>query len=107
MKKHVFKNILSMEEFINEKRITPEIAKKLNYKTDLPRYNIFTNAVGNTDGAVITEDGLEIDVIRFQKSEQSGEKSIRTGVFYLPKSDKNVKYYKKSKTGYGGDEQIT
>lgn len=34
---------------------------------------------------------------------QDGATSLRTGVFYLPYKDKNVKYYKGGKNGYDGN----
>lgn len=82
-------------------RVTTEQAKGLSYKTKLPKDKIFVDAVKNTPDARITKDGLVINVVRYQLQEQEGELSVRTGVFYLPASDKNVKHYK-GKSGYGG-----
>ena len=79
--------------------------KKLKYSTNLPIDNpIFNDAVKNTEGVTITNNGLEINAIRYQQSTQDGELSIRTGVFYLPIKDKNVSYYKGTK-GYGGTDK--
>jgi hypothetical protein len=86
-------------------RITPEQAKDLNYKTDLPKSEEFLNAVSNTKGAKITKDGLILSVIRYQRPEQENEQSVRTGVFYLPSGDANTKHYKTGKNSYGGTQK--
>lgn len=83
-------------------RITPDQAKALPYKTKLPTSEIFKQAVENTPDSKITDEGLVIKVVRFQKEEQEGEESVRTGVFYLPASDTNIRYYRTGKMGYGG-----
>lgn len=88
------------------KQITPEQAKGLDYETSLPDTKEFKAAVEGTEGAKITEDGLLLDTVRFQQESQAGAMSVRTGVFYLPKGDKNIKYYKSSKTSYGGQQKI-
>lgn len=93
--------------FINE-FLSIEDFKKLKYSTNLPINNpIFINAIENTEGVKITNNGLEINAIRYQQSSQEGELSIRTGVFYLPEKDKNIRYYKNSKSGYGGPQKHT
>jgi len=92
------------ENFINE-HISPDRTRQLKYKTKLPLNNeIFINAVNNTPGAEILNDGLLLKVVRYQKPEQSGESSIRTGVFYLPYKDINIREYK-GKNGYGGSDK--
>jgi len=94
-------------EFINERQISPERVKRMKYETVLPLSDeIFINAVHNTPGAKITEEGLYIDTTRNQKEEQAGELSVRTGVFYLPRNDKNAKYYS-GKLSYGGTDRFT
>lgn len=87
-------------------QISIEQAKKLSTKNNLPNTQEFINAVDNTPSAKITEDGLVINLTRSQKSEQSGELSVRKGVFYLPVGDKNTKYYSTGKNGYGGTDTI-
>lgn len=97
------KSIFNFKEFIGE-YVTPDIAKFLNYKTNLPLDNdIFMNAVENTSGVELTDVGLVVKSIRYQKDEQDGEVSLRTGVFYLPSGDKNISFYKGAKYGYGGN----
>lgn len=83
-------------------QISPEQAKRTNTPVAMPPDPIFSEAVGNTPGAKITKDGLLIDLVRFQKPEQSGATSVRTGVFYLPVGSPNTKHYKTGKNGYGG-----
>lgn len=81
--------------------------KKLKYSTNLPINNpIFNDAVKNTEGTKLTNDGLEINAIRYQQNTQGGELSLRTGVFYLPIKDKNIRYYKNFKGGYGGTDKF-
>ena len=64
-------------------------------------------AVNNTPGAKITPQGIEIDIVRYQKSEQHGRRSLRQGVFYLPeKKSPYQKHYTTGKHGYGGGERI-
>jgi hypothetical protein len=67
-------------------------------------------AVGGTPGAKITEDGIEVDVSRYQDPGQSGELSVRTGVFFLPehKSPWGRHYTGKpaESGGYGGTMKI-
>ena len=93
------------ENFINE-HISPDRTRSLKYKTELPLNDeIFINSVENTVGAKILDEGLLLNVIRYQKPEQDGETSIRTGVFYLPIEDKNIKEYRGGKSGYGGTDK--
>lgn len=83
-----------------------EVAKNIQMETKLPTSAEFASAVQNTPGARITEDGLAIRLQRNQVPEQSGQESVRTGVFYLPEGAASAKYYKTGKTGYGGKEEI-
>ena len=87
--------------------ISPERAMTLNTKMELPSDPLFAEAVANTPGASITKDGLLMDVTRFQKPEQVGDTSVRTGVFYLPEGSAQLKHYKGGKSGYGGTEKFT
>lgn len=92
-------------------QITPEQAMATNVPVELPNDPIFAEAVGNTSGAEITENGLLIDLVRFQKPEQEGAQAIRTGVFYLPAKSENVRHYKttpstKFPNPYGGSERM-
>jgi len=85
--------------------ITPAQAMKTNITTKIPDIPEFKQAVSNTPGASITEHGVLLNVTRFQKPEQEGATSIRTGVFYLPTGSANAKFYATGKTGYGGTEK--
>lgn len=87
-------------------QITPEQAMDTNVPVELPAAPEFAEAVGNTPGAQVTENGLLIDLVRFQKPEQEGAQAIRTGVFYLPAKSTNAKHYKTGATGYGGTEKF-
>lgn len=89
-----------------QRSIPVDVARGLAVQTNIPADPLFQEAVANTNGATVTRDGLEIDLIRFQKEEQSGDTAIRTGVFYLPAGSANIKYYKGGKSGYGGTEKI-
>jgi hypothetical protein len=88
------------------KQVTPEQAKETNVPVEMPTQEEFANAVANTPGAKVTEDGLSIDLVRYQKPEQEGAQAIRTGVFYLPKGSAAEKFYRKGKVGYGGVEKF-
>jgi len=88
-------------------QITPEQAMATNVKMEMPTDPTFAEAVGNTPGAQITERGLLIDLVRYQKPEQEGAQAIRTGVFYLPNGAATAKHYKGGKGGYGGAQAFT
>lgn len=87
-------------------QVPVDVAKTLNTPVDLPTDETFVQAVANTPGAEITEDGLVLDLTRYQPEEQSGGQAIRTGVFYLPTGSANEKHYKSGKTGYGGKVKV-
>lgn len=89
-------------------QIPPDIAKQLNYETNLPTDDVFNEAVANTPSAELTPDGLRIKLVRNQKEEQHGATSVRTGVFYLPKGSSNARYYSKTGPGqyYGGSDRV-
>ncbi len=87
-------------------QVTPEQALTTNVPLELPTDQVFADAVANTQGAEITDEGLLIDLVRFQKPEQEGAQAIRTGVFYLPAKSADVKHYRNAKTGYGGNERF-
>lgn len=86
-------------------QVDRETALTLNAPLELPTAPEFAEAVENTPSARITEDGLEIDLVRYQKHEQEGDRSVRTGVFYLPKGSANLKHYK-GVTHYGGKQKV-
>ena len=86
--------------------IGPDQVKDLPYESKFPETKEFEEAVNNTKGAKMTEDGLVINAVRWQSPEQAGAESLRTGVFYLPAEDPNTKYYKGGKMGYGGNEKV-
>lgn len=88
-------------------RVVPtEVAKRIDMPTNLPKTPEFMEAIANEPSAQITNEGLLINLKRLQNPAQSGEESVRTGVFYLPEGQAgNLKHYK-GKTGYGGSEPI-
>jgi hypothetical protein len=86
--------------------ISPKLAKSIKMATELPKDKLFQDAVNSIPGAKITTEGLELPVSRFQKAEQAGEESVRTGVFYLPQGSPQERFYKTGKVGYGGGEKI-
>jgi hypothetical protein len=94
-------------KFAQKPSIVPyDVAQNINMQTSLPSSPEFATAVQNTEGSEITPEGLKMSLQRFQKPEQSGDTSVRQGVFYLPKGSANIKHYKKSNTSYGGTEEI-
>ena len=67
----------------------------------------FASAVQNTTGAKLAGKELTVRAERYQKPEQAGEPSIRTGVFYSPEPNSPYsKYYKTGKIGYGGTQRV-
>jgi hypothetical protein len=67
----------------------------------------FAAAVQNTAGAKINGKELTVRAERYQKPEQAGSPSVRTGVFYSPEPKSPYsKYYKSGKMGYGGTQRI-
>lgn len=69
----------------------------------------FKQAITNTVGAKVDKDGLTLQVSRFQDPEQAGERSVRTGVMFLPeeKSPWGKAYRGGNKMGYGGTMHVT
>jgi hypothetical protein len=69
------------------------------------------NAIANTPGAKVLDSGwIQLEVSRYQKKEQGGSISVRTGVFYLPElKSPYQKHYKQNKidSSYGGSQYIT
>ena len=64
------------------------------------------NAIENTPGASVLPDGrIKMDVSRYQKPEQGGCTSIRTGVFYCP--ELKSPYSKSLHKTYGGSQYIS
>jgi hypothetical protein len=87
-------------------QVSPEVARTLNYESKIPTDPLFADAVANTPGAELVADGLELDLTRYQKEEQTGGTAIRTGVFYLPTGSAQEKYYRGGKYGYGGTVKV-
>ena len=86
-------------------QLSPEyVRENMDYETKMPTDDAFLDAVRNTPGARIEDDGIIIDLERWQKPEQDNEASVRTGVFYLPTESSATRYYKGfTSTGlYGG-----
>lgn len=86
-------------------QLSPEyVRENMDYETKMPTDEAFLDAVRNTPGARIEDDGIIIDLERWQKPEQDNEASVRTGVFYLPTGSSATRYYKGfTSTGlYGG-----
>lgn len=68
----------------------------------------FVEAVNNTPGAEILPNGnIKLDISRYQKPEQYGGWSVRTGVFYLPELKSPYGSYYKNQKSYGGKEFVT
>lgn len=89
-------------------RVVPvDVAKNLNTKLNLPTDDVFSQAVANTPGAKVTENGLIMNLQRNQKPEMGMNESVRTGVFYLPEGAAQGKHYTSGASGYGGTEKIT
>lgn len=87
--------------------IAPSVAKGLKGEINMPKAPELLEAIKNTQGASITPDGLLLDVSRFQKPEQSGQVSVRTGVFYLPEKNSSQKgLYTRASNNYGGNQVI-
>ena len=84
--------------------VAPNVARELNTLRKLPEDDIFKQAVANTPGARVTEEGLFMNLQRGQKPEQEAMESVRGGVFYLPEGSSNMKHYKKG--DYGGQQMI-
>ena len=87
--------------------VSPRTARALQMRTRLPQDARFLAAVEATPGARITDDGLELELIRHQKPEQSGAQAIREGVFYLPATlpSRSVGTYRApNASAYGGSE---
>lgn len=90
-------------------QVSPQQAISIDMNVEMPSDPIFAEAVSNTNGAKISEDGLLLDLVRFQKPEQEGSTSVRTGVFYLPVGSPNARHYKSGgQPGqwYGGSVKV-
>lgn len=85
--------------------VSPQVARELKTLRQLPEHPEFAQAVSNTPGAQITDEGLLMRVARGQKPEQEAMESVRGGVFYLPEGSSNMKHYKKG--DYGGQQAIS
>jgi hypothetical protein len=93
--------------------VRPATARAIQMVTRVPRDARFLQAVENTPGARLTDDGLELELLRYQKPEQAGAQAIREGVFYLPATlpSRSVGSYKQSTHDprqmlYGGSERV-
>jgi hypothetical protein len=87
--------------------ISRDVATQIKMPVTLPQSDDFVNAVQNTPGAEITNEGLVMRLQRMQKPEQAGEESVRSGVFYLPEGSASMKYYKSGGGNYGGLQSIS
>jgi hypothetical protein len=91
--------------------VSKEVAKNIDMPITLPKSEEFLSAVKGTPNASITPEGLNLNLVRYQKPEQELSESVRTGVFYLPEGSSNIKHYKnkgtlKSGNPYGGEDLI-
>lgn len=89
--------------------VSPRTARAIQMTTRLPQDERFLRAVEGTPGARITDDGLELELLRYQKPEQAGAQAIREGVFYLPATlpPRNRGVYRGTETAtYGGPEMV-
>ncbi len=84
--------------------VAPNVARELNTIRKLPEDDVFKQAVANTPGARVTEEGLFMNLQRGQKPEQEAMESVRGGVFYLPEGSSNMRHYKGG--DYGGKQMI-
>lgn len=76
------------------------------YRDTLPNWMVM--AIENTPGAEILQSGyIKLQVSRFQKPEQSGMLSVRTGVFYLPELKSPYQRHYKGGKSYGGSEYMS
>lgn len=87
--------------------VNPSVAKTLTTQKAMPDGELFSQAVANTKGASIGDDGLTMMLQRNQVPDQSMQPSVRGGVFYLPEGAAQAKHYSTGKNGYGGTEKIT
>jgi hypothetical protein len=90
--------------------VSKEVAKNIDMPITLPKSEEFLSAVKGTPNASITPEGLNLNLVRYQKPEQELSESVRTGVFYLPEGSAQAKYYKgKGVSGgnYGGTQTIS
>lgn len=87
--------------------IKPSVARALNTVPQLPSNPVFREAVTNTPGAQMAEDGLLMRVARSQDPAQGQTPSVRGGVFYLPEGAAQMKHYSTGKNGYGGTEKVS
>jgi hypothetical protein len=87
--------------------VSPNVARLLSTKRELPNTELFQSAVANTPGAAVVDDGLQMRLMRNQKPDQNDMPSVRGGVFYLPDGAQQAKHYSTGKNGYGGTDRIT
>lgn len=89
-------------------QLSPEyVRENMDYETKMPTDDAFLDAVRNTPGARIEDDGIIIDLERWQRPEQDNEASVRTGVFYLPRGASQSRYYRGGTGFYGGSAHFT
>ena len=81
-------------------------ARDIKMPVSLPTDDVFRKAVENTPGAIITDEGLVMNVMRKQKPQQAETESVRGGIFYLPEGSTSMKYYGGG-NAYGGTEKIS
>ena len=83
-----------------------DVAKSIKMPTTLPTDDIFRKAVENTPGAMVTDEGLVMNLMRKQKPQQAETESVRGGVFYLPEGSASMRHYGGTNY-YGGTEKVT
>ena len=89
-------------------QLSPEyVRENMDYETRMPTDEAFLDAVRNTPGASIADDGIIVDLERWQRPEQDNEASVRTGVFYLPRGASQSRYYRGGTGFYGGPVHLT
>ena len=89
-------------------QLSPEyVRENMDYEAKIPTDEAFLDAVRNTPSASIADDGIIIDLERWQKPEQDSEASVRTGVFYLPRGASQSRYYRGGTGFYGGSVHFT
>jgi len=89
--------------------VAEPIARTLAGPVTIPEDPSFREAVANTPGAALTDDGLAVDFIRYQVPEQEAAESVRSGVFTMaagvPSRDRTYKVQPGTVGRYHGGTQ--
>jgi hypothetical protein len=66
----------------------------------------FAEAIANTPGAKVLDEGIKVDTVRYQKPEQAGSTAVRGGVFFLPEKKSRFRHDYSENPLYGGPQRI-